>query len=143
MRMRQYRTSVQTELISLDAAKLSSGALKEKEQLVHSTQETNLITQPCFPPSNISIFCKKKERGKTAASLLFIHLKCQKQLETDTSPSSGSNVQTRGHFLCHRKYEQSLGSLFFSNLLSENTWRQYYTYWSLHYWIQNHKQADK
>lgn len=64
MRMRQYRTSVQTELISLDAAKLSSGALKEKEQLVHSTQETNLSQHPVSHPPIFPFSAKKKKGGK-------------------------------------------------------------------------------
>jgi len=114
IRMKQKRTSVQTELISLDAAKLSSAAVKEKEQLVHYLGD-KCITHPCFLPS------AEKERTKNL-QLLFVHfLKCQKQLGPDTSPSSGSNMQTRGHFFCHRKYEQSLlfsDSLLFSNLLS-------------------------
>ncbi len=54
--MRQVQNNVQTELISLDAASY---------QVAHSRKRNScalylggqFITTPCFPPSNISIFC--------------------------------------------------------------------------------------
>lgn len=90
--------------------KVTAGALPRR-QIYH----TSLFPTLCW-----------KRKDKKNLQLLVVHyLKCQKQLGPDTSPSSGSNMQTRGNFLCHSKNEQSLDSLFFSNLLSGNIWILY------------------